>query len=185
MIVRKLSLLVAITVSAGAIGSPSGASGSAGASAGASRPVAYCPLPAPHGAQAWGFHAGAPISAATGSYAHGRGTLSGQTAGGAICQVDRVAGAPDRQIILKIGHGAVVPQHAVTVNGQLGNRMRLRVRVASSTDSQCKVGAAGSVTLFATYNGVHHDTARFSFGATCRDHNHTYSGSSVVALVPR
>jgi hypothetical protein len=152
---------------------------------GAARTVAYCPLPAYHGSQAWGFHAGVPVSAAAGSYAHGRGSLQGEHAGGAICQVDRVAGSPDRQIILSIGHGAVTPEHAVTVGGVLGNEMRLPVHVRSSTDTRCKVGTNGTVTLFASYNGVHKDSVRFTFPTACGRHDHLYSGSGVVALVPR
>jgi hypothetical protein len=172
---RATALLIAAAAIALAVNSASGAAST----------VAYCPLPAYHGRQAWGFHAGVPISAATGSYAHGRGSLVGDSAGGAICQVDRVAGAPDRQIILSIGHGAVTPQHAVTVGGALGNKMRLPVRVTSSTDARCRVGTAGTVTLFATYNGVHRDSVRFAFATACGRHDHLYSGSGVVALVPR
>ncbi len=156
-----------------------------GSVAGAASSVAYCSLPTYHGTQAWGFHAGAPITKAAGSYAHGRGSLSGTRAGGAICQVDRVAGSPDRQIILSIGHGAVTPAHAVTVGGALGNEMRLPVRVAGSTDPRCKVGTTGTVTLFATYNGIHDDSVRFAFAKACTSHDHVYSGSGVVALVPR
>jgi hypothetical protein len=156
-----------------------------GSAAVAASTVAYCPLPAYHGSQAWGFHAGVPISAAAGSYAHGRGSLQGEHAGGAICQVDRVAGSPDRQIIVSIGHGAVTPEHAVTVGGVLGNEMRLPVHVVSTTDPRCKVGTNGTVTLFASYNGVHRDSVRFAFPKACARHDHIYSGSGVVALVPR
>ncbi|MGO9820358.1 MAG: hypothetical protein ACLPTJ_06890 [Solirubrobacteraceae bacterium] len=172
---RATALLIAAAAIAIAVSSTSGAASM----------VAYCPLPAYHGSQAWGFHAGVPISGATGSYAHGRGSLVGAHAAGAICQVDRVAGAPDRQIILSIGHGAVTPQHAVTVGSALGNEMRLPVRVTNSTDPRCKVGTAGTVTLVATYNGIHRDSVRFAFPRTCGRHDHLYSGSGVVALVPR
>ena len=152
---------------------------------GSGPPVAYCSLPTYHGTPAWAFRAGVPIHGSSGSYAHGRGSLNGHSAGGAICQVDRVAGSPDRQIVLSIGRSAVTPHHAVSVGGALGNRIVLPVRVASSTDSRCKVGTLGTVTLFATYNGVHRDTARLRFGKACSSHDHAYKGSAVVALVPR
>lgn len=162
-----------------------GAAGLAAGAASGAPAVAYCSLPAYHGSQAWGFHAGVPITKAVGSYAHGRGSLNGTRAGGAICQVDRIAGSSDRQIILSIGHGAVRPAHAVMVGGALGNEMRLPVRVARSTDTRCKVGTSGTVTLFATYNGIHADSVRFAFPKACGDHDRLYSGSGVVALVPR
>jgi hypothetical protein len=150
----------------------------------ASVPAAYCPLPSGPANPSWAFHAGAPIQAASGTYAHGRGTVSGGHASGEICQVDRSAGSADRQIILSVTHGRVVPQHAVTINGVLGNRMSLPVRVSSSTDPRCHVGTRGTVTLFSSYNGVHKDSAEFSFPGACRDHDHRYSGPRVVALVP-
>ena len=155
----------------------------AAAAGAASVPPAYCSLPTGPANPAWGFHVGAPITAAKGTYAHGRGTLSGEHATGEICQVDRTAGSPDRQIILSVTHGVVVPQR-VTINGVLGRRMALPVRVASSTDSRCRVGTHGTVTLFNSFNGVHKDSADFSFARACRDHDHHYSGPNVVAVVP-
>ena len=150
----------------------------------ASVPPAYCSLPSGPANPSWGFHAGAPIQSANGTYAHGHGTVSGGHASGEICQVDRSAGSPDRQIILSVTHAAVFPQHAVTINGVLGNRMSLPVRVSSSTDPRCRAGTRGTVTLFSSYNGVHKDSADFAFPSACRDHDHHYSGSRVVALVP-
>ncbi len=41
------------------------------------------------------------------------------------------------------------------------------------------------MTLFASYNGVHSDSVKFRFGRACSRHDHLYSGSEVVALVPR
>ena len=157
----------------------------AAAAGAASVPPAYCSLPTGPANPAWGFHVGAPITAAKGTYAHGRGTLSGEHATGEICQVDRTAGSPDRQIILSVTNGTVIPQHAVTVGGVLGSRMALPVRVSSSTDPSCRVGTKGTVTLFSSYNGVHEDSADFSFPRACRDHDHHYSGPRVAALVPR
>jgi hypothetical protein len=149
--------------------------------ASSSEPVAYCPIPS--GATAWAFHAGVPITGATGTYAHGHGSVSGGSAAGVICQVDRARGAPDRQIILSI-HSLISLQHAVPVSGALGNVMRLGVRVKSSTDPKCKVGTAGQAMIVATYNGAHHDSVELSFPSACRRHRHDYTGTDVVALVP-
>jgi hypothetical protein len=171
----RVGLALAAGIAAAVISTTSGA---------ASVPAAYCPLPPGSTNPSWGFHVGAPIQAVTGTYAHGRGTLTGGHAAGAICQVDRSAGAPDRQIVLSVTHGAVNPQHAVTVNGVLGNRMSLPVRVSSTTDTRCHVGTQGTVTLFSSYNGVHRDTVDLTFPRACRDHDHHYSGPHVVALVP-
>ena len=176
MTLTRLGAAVAVLCFLGAAAAPAGQAGT---------PVAYCPLPSLHGTEAWGFHAGAPIKGSSGSYAHGHGSLQGHSATGSICQVDRVAGTPDRQIVLSVGHGTVTPRHAVSLDGVLGNEMRLPVRVASSTDSRCRVGTTGTVTLFASYNGIHEDSARFSLRRSCASHDHDYTGSSVVALVPR
>ncbi len=157
----------------------------AGASSGAAQQPAYCSLPAGPANPAWGFHAGAAIQAASGTYAHGNGTLSGTRATGKICQVDRTAGASDRQIILTVTSGAVTPVHGATLGGAVGNRMVLPVRVASTTDARCRAGTRGTVTLFASYSGARDDVVQFSFSRACRDHDHAYSGPSVVALVPR
>jgi hypothetical protein len=157
----------------------------AGAAFAASRPVAYCTLPAGPAHPAWAFRVAAPIQTATGSYAHGRGTLSGPHATGHVCQVDRVATAPDRQIILKVTRVLVGPRHGAVLFGVPGNLMALGVRVTSSTDSSCHVGTPGTLTLFASFNGIKKDLVKFSFGRGCRSHNHAYTGPRVVALVPR
>jgi hypothetical protein len=158
--------------------------GSVSAGATAVKP-AYCSLPAGPSNPAWAFHAGEAITSASGSYAHGHGTLSGDRAAGAICQVDRTPGSPDRQIILAVTGGTVVPQHGVAIGAALANRMTLPVRVSSSTDRHCAVGTRGTVTLVATYNGVHNDSVQFAFPRACRDHDHRYAGPQVVAEVPR
>jgi hypothetical protein len=144
---------------------------------------AYCNIPTT-GAATWAFHVGSPISGATGTYARGHGSLSGNTTGGTICQVDRVRGAADRQIILKVGRKLLYFKHAVSFGGHLGNILRLSIKVRSSTDSQCAVGTVGKLTLTATYNGFHRDTAKFAFPKACKDHDHNYTGSKVVVLIP-
>jgi hypothetical protein len=56
--------------------------------------------------------------------------------------------------------------------------------VQSSTDTRCKVGTHGRVTLFASYNGVRSDSVQFSFPAACVGHDHLYHGRQVDNQVP-
>ena len=154
------------------------------AAAGASRQVAYCPLTASAASVSWAFHAGTPIQAATGSYAHGSGSLSGDVATGRICQVDRVRASMDRQIQLSVAHGRAVLQRGISMDGVRGAQLQLPVRVATSTDPRCSAGTAGKVTLFSSYNGVHQDFARFAFPSACRYHDHQYRGSGVAVSLP-
>jgi hypothetical protein len=136
--------------------------------------------------EAWGFHAGQPYPGARSSYARGHGTinLSAQTATGVICQVDRVPGAPDRQIILSIGYHVMRTSHHAVMFGVEGNIMQIHVRVQSTTDARCAAGTRGNVTIFASYNDIKQDDVQFSFPAACRDHTRRYTGSSVVTNVP-
>ena len=143
---------------------------------------AYCNIPS--GTTVWGFHVGAPITGATGTYARGHGTLSGNSTGGIVCQVDRVRSAADRQIVLTVGSRLVGYKHAVLLDGHLGNILKLTVRVKTSTDPQCAVGTTGKLTLTATYNGIHDDSARLAFPRACRRHDHYYTGSRVFVLIP-
>jgi len=154
--------------------------------AAASRPPAYCNLPPGPKTPVWGFHThgGAPITAATGSYAHGRGMLSGTHGTGLICQVDRSGSGPDRQIILTLTKGKISLQHALIMGGHIGNLLKLPVRVKSSTDPRCHVGTLRTLSLWATYDGIHIDWAHFSLGKSCQGHNHRYSGPSVAVLIP-
>ncbi|MFZ0215847.1 MAG: hypothetical protein WAM30_07870 [Candidatus Dormiibacterota bacterium] len=156
--------------------------------AAASRPVAYCSaiptvnLPK----QAWGFHGGRPITGAAGSYTRGHGTinLTAGTTSGIICQVDRVPNAPDRQIILSVGHHLVYASHHAVMFGVMGNIMKIDVRVKSTTDPSCPAGTSGQATIFASYNNVHEDSVQFSFPAACKDHRHRYTGPEVLTNVP-
>jgi hypothetical protein len=136
--------------------------------------------------EAWGFHAGEPITGATGSYTRGHGTvnLSARTVSGIICQVDRVRNAPDRQIILSIAHRLVYASHYGVMFGVPGNIMKIHVRVRNTTDPKCRVGTRGEVTIFASYNNVHKDSVQFSFPAACKDHRHRYTGPAAVTNVP-
>jgi hypothetical protein len=149
--------------------------------------VQYCSqIPIVAGIPPWGFHTGSPITGAAGSYARGHGdiSLSANTVSGTLCQVDRVPGQPDRLIIMSVNPRLVYHSHHAVLWGFPGNIMKIIVRVQSSTDPACAVGTVGHVTLFASYNGVRSDSVRFSFPATCRDHNHLYHGPQVDNQVP-
>jgi hypothetical protein len=136
--------------------------------------------------EAWGYHAGQPITGATGSYSRGHGTLnlSSWKTTGIICQVDRVTNQPDREIVLSVGSKALHASHTATMFGVAGNVVKLSVTVKSSTDSNCAVKTKGRVTIFASYNGVHADAVDFWFPAACKDHKHNYTGASVITNVP-
>jgi hypothetical protein len=143
-------------------------------------------IPIVDGIPPWGFHTGAPISGATGSFARGHGeiNLTANIVSGILCQVDRVSHQPDRLIIMTVEHHLVYHSHYAVMWGVPGNIMRIVVRVQSSTDPVCEVGTVGHVTLFASYNGVRSDSVRFSFPAACRDHDHLYHGPQVNNQVP-
>jgi hypothetical protein len=157
----------------------------AGSASGSS--VQYCAsIPIVAGIPPWGFHTGAPITGATGSYARGHGdiNLAANTVSGILCQVDRVRHQRDRLIIMTVQHHLVYHSHHAVRWGVPGNIMKIIVRVQSSTDPRCKRGTTGRATLFASYNGVRSDSVQFSFGPGCRDHNHLYHGPQVNNQVP-
>lgn len=175
--------ILAATLAAAAAATSFGAGDASG-----SFPVAYCSVipvvQVPR--EGWGFHGGKPITGATGSYTKGHGTINLTTlkATGVICQVDRVRRAPDRQIVMSIGSKAIFTSHVASMFGVPGNILKLHVRIKSSTDPKCAVGTRGSVTIFASYNGVQKDGVQYFFPAACKDHRHFYKGPSVVTNVP-
>ena len=149
--------------------------------------VQYCAqIPIVYGTPPWGFNTGAPISGATGSYARGHGdiNLAANTVSGILCQVDRVRNQPDRLITMTVEQHLVYHSHYAVMWGFPGNIMKIIVRVTSSTDPNCRVGTAGNVTLFASYNGVRSDSVQFSFPTACTDHDHLYHGPQVNNQVP-
>ncbi len=153
----------------------------------AGRPVQYCAqVPIVGGIPPWGFHTGAPITGATGSYARGHGqiNLAANTVSGILCQVDRVRNQPDRLIIMTVEHHLVYHSHVAVLWGVPGNIMKIVVQVQSSTDAQCPVGTQGHVTLFASYNNVRSDSVQFTFPGGCADHDHLYHGPQVNNQVP-
>ena len=120
----------------------------AGSAAGSQ--VQYCAqIPIVGGIPPWGFHTGAPITGASGSYARGHGdiNLAANTVSGILCQVDRVRQQPDRLIIMTVDHHLVYHSHHAVRWGVPGNIMKIIVRVQSSTDPLCQVGTRGGVTL--------------------------------------
>jgi hypothetical protein len=150
-------------------------------------PIQFCAeIPIVGGIPPWGFHTGAPITGATGSYARGHGDidLAANTVSGTLCQVDRFPGRPDRLIIMNVEHRLIYHSHYAVMWGVPGNIMKIVVRVQSSTDPRCAVGTVGRVTLFASYNGVRSDSVRFTFPEACRDHDHLYHGPQVNNQVP-
>jgi hypothetical protein len=149
--------------------------------------VQYCAqIPIVGGIPPWGFHTGAPITAASGSYARGHGEidLATNTVSGILCQVDRFPHQPDRLIIMTVEHHLAYHSHYAVLWGFPGNIMKIIVRVTSSTDPQCAVGTRGRVTLFASYNGVRSDSVQFKFPRACKAHDHLYHGTEVDNQVP-
>jgi hypothetical protein len=149
--------------------------------------VDYCAqIPIVGGIPPWGFHTGSPITGPTGSYGRGHGdiNLSANTVSGILCQVDRVRNHPDRLIVMTVEHHLVYHSHYAVMWGVPGNVMKIIVRVQTSTDSACKVGTTGHVTLFASYNNVRSDSVQFFFPRACRDHDHLYHGPQVNNQVP-
>lgn len=150
-------------------------------------PVQDCAqIPIVGGIPPWGFHTGAPITGRTGSFARGHGeiNLATNAVSGILCQVDRVPRKPDRLLIMTVNHRLVYHSHGAVMWGFPGNLMEITVRVQSSTDPLCPVGSRGSVTLFASYNGVRSDSVQFMFPGACKDHDHVYHGTQVNNQVP-
>jgi hypothetical protein len=156
----------------------------------ASRAAGYSPgcdrIPIVYGIPPWGFHTGAPITGVTGSFARGHGeiNLAAHTVSGIICQEDHTRNRPTRAITMAVEHHLVYQSHYAVMWGFPGNIMKIRVRVLASNDPECSVGTVGRATLFASYNGVRSDSVRFSFPASCKDHDHLYHGTQVNNQVP-
>jgi hypothetical protein len=176
---RRIGLVVLVLTSLLALTSMAGSAGANSAQ--------YCSqIPIVGGIPPWGFHTGAGITGATGSFARGHGdiNLNANTVSGILCQVDRFRHQPDRLIIMTVEHHLVYHSHTAVMWGVPGNIMRIIVRVQSSTDPGCEVGTVGRVTLFASYNGVRSDSVQFSFPAACSHHDHLYHGTHVNNQVP-
>jgi hypothetical protein len=151
---------------------------------GAPKP-ALCDLPPIAPMTQWGFHVGAPLTGASGTYLHGHGTAAGARASGAICEVRRSPGVADRVVVLTVTRARAPEGHRVRVGGVLGNALRLPVRVSRSTDRACPAGTLGTVALFASYDGPRRDTVTLAMRRPCRTLDRRFSGSQVVVLVPQ
>jgi hypothetical protein len=148
--------------------------------------VQYCSqIPIVQGIPPWGFHTGAPITGAGGSYARGHGdiNLDTNTVSGILCQVNRWRGR-DSLIIMTVNHHLGYHSHYANMWGYPGNIMKITVRVKSSSNASCAAGTIGHVTLFASYNGVRSDSVQFFFPKACKDHDHLYHGPQVNNQVP-
>ncbi|HET9102575.1 MAG TPA: hypothetical protein VFN55_04425 [Solirubrobacteraceae bacterium] len=181
-LLRRAAPLAAVTAAV------LGATGAVTPASAGSYPVDYCPqIPVlRYGIPPWGFHTGAPISTATGSYARGHGNinLGANTVSGLICKVDRVRHQPDRVIVMTVEHHLGYHSHYAQMWGYPGNIMHITVKVTRSYDRLCPVGTVGHVTLFASYNNVRSDSVQFFFPASCRDQRHLYHGTQVNNQVP-
>src|ERR1700735_261464 len=177
-----VSVLAWLSMLVGPVGARSATHGLAVASS-----TQYCSqIPIVGGIPPWGFHTGAPITGASGSFARGHGdiNLDANTVSGILCQVDRFRHQSDRLIIMTVERHLVYHSHYAVLWGVPGNVMKIVVRVQSSTDPRCEVGTVGHVTLFASYNGVRSDSVQFRFPTACSDHDHLYHGPQVNNQVP-
>ncbi len=143
-------------------------------------------IPIVYGIPPWGFHTGAPITAANGSFARGHGeiNLEAHTVSGVLCQEDHVRDQPTRSITMTVEHHLVYQSHYAVMWGFPGNVMKIEVRVRASNDPRCEVGTVGRATLFASHNGVRSDSVQFYFPAACKDQDHLYHGTHVNNQVP-
>jgi hypothetical protein len=187
MVSRHSSRRLAAVTAALLLGLGSGALARAATGTPARPAVQYCAqVPMVGGIPPWGFHTGAPITGASGSFARGHGDidLDAGTVSGILCQVDRVPGEPDRMLTMSVERHLVSHSHHAELWGYPGNIMTIIVRVQASTDPRCAVGTLGRVTLFASYNGVRSDSVQFIFPGDCSSHDHVYHGSQVDNQVP-
>jgi hypothetical protein len=119
------------------------------------------------------------------SYVHGHGTWTNGRASGTGCTMDalkKVTGV--RDLVLTIaGKSKLTGQ--VEQGGLPGVRIILPVKVRATDDKACAKGATGTITLFASYYGVHVDTMRIRFGRHCTGHSLSYSGSTVHVYIAR
>jgi hypothetical protein len=177
-IMRRIAPMVAVLVSLLALACTAG--DAAGYSPGCGQ------VPIVYGIPPWGFHTGAPLTGATGSFARGHGeiNLEARTVSGILCQEDRIRSQPTRAITMTVDHHLVYQSHYAVMWGFPGNIMKIRVRVRASNDPECMVGTVGRATLFASYNGVRSDSVQFGFPRSCEDQDHLYHGTQVNNQVP-
>jgi hypothetical protein len=145
-------------------------------------------IPAGSGIPPWGFHARQSFGHGNGGTAHGWGeiNLDANHISGKICQTLFGGDESGRMISVRLGPHINYHSHNALLWGYEGNMIKAPVKVISSTDSKCKVGTRGRVTMYASYNGVKSDSIQFFMNAGCRDGSRLYHGgaSQVNAQVP-
>ncbi len=142
-------------------------------------------LPGVQGIPPWGFHTGNPLTGTTGSYARAYGNINLDTnqISGKICQV-QFGHHVEHLIVMSAQSPIIYHTHVGEMWGYPGNIIKVHVKVRSSTDTRCKVGTVGVMTMFGSYNGVRSDSVQFVFPAACKNHNSLYHGPQVNAQVP-
>jgi len=180
-----LAALAGLTALAALAGVPAAAATARIASvhcpAGASTAPANVP-----GAVQWEFsQLGPPTPASPSgstSWTRGAGSWTAGRAVGAICTNDSGGGLASRDLVLTVaGSSKLSPK--ITRLGLLGVGLVLPVTVSASDDTACPRGTTGSVTLFASYYSVHHDTVALRFAPACSDHDHSFTGAQVHILI--
>ena len=143
-------------------------------------------VPAGSGIPPWGFHATQSFPGGGSGFAYGWGDIDHDTSwvSGTICQDVETAGSPARSIEVSVGPQIAYHSHIATMWGYPGNLIKTSLTVIASTDPRCTVGTSGHITMYASYNGVHSDSMKFSFDAGCLDQDHLYHGPQVDAQVP-
>jgi hypothetical protein len=136
-------------------------------------------IPTVYGIPPWGFHTGPYTGGSSFAKGHGEINLEANTVSGVICQQDQAG-----TIIMSVQHHLVYHSHYATMWGYPGNIMKIKVRIASSSNPSCEVGTVGRATLYASYNGVRSDSVQFFFPAACRDQDRLYHGTQVNNQVP-
>jgi hypothetical protein len=136
-------------------------------------------IPTAYGIPPWGFHTGQYSGESSFAKGHGNINLAANTVSGVMCQQDR-AGV----ILMSVQHHLVYHSHSAMMWGYLGNLIKIKFRVTSSSDPNCAVGTVGRATLYASYNGVRSDSVQFFFPGACRDQDHLYHGRQVNNQVP-
>ena len=124
---------------------------------------------------------GAPTAA---SWVRGAGVWNSARSIGTICTEDKGGGLPTRHLVLAVsGNSALSPN--ITKLGLKGVGIVLPLTVSATDDKACPKGTRGSVTLFASYFGLHRDSIVVHFAPACASHNRTFTGSIVHVEIAR
>lgn len=145
-------------------------------------------IPPGSGIPPWGFHATQSFKHGVSGSSHGWGNINLNTnqISGKICQTLYGGGQSGRMIAVRLGPRILYHSHVAVMWGYPGNVVKAPIKVISSTDSNCKVGTLGHVTMYASYNSVKSDSIQFFLGSGCLDGSRLYHGGAqeVNAQVP-